>query len=74
MANAAQLSFSFDLSPCGPVVDAATRRAMLAGIVDKVDADADMGLFGGDDGEDFGGEDDGAGDDWSDDDFADAAE
>jgi hypothetical protein len=36
MANAAQLSFSFDLSPCGPVAAAAAERKRIADIREKV--------------------------------------
>lgn len=73
MTSAAQLSFPFDLTPCGVIANEIERRRILAGIVDKVEADDDMGLLGGDDGEDFGdGED--AGDDYEEEDYADAAE
>ena len=37
MNDGAQMAFPFDLSPCGPVVEAMARAATLAGIREKVD-------------------------------------
>lgn len=34
-----QLGFGFDLRPCGPVVDAAAERKLLADIREKVDTE-----------------------------------
>jgi len=74
MTNAAQLSFPFDLTPCGPVVEAAARRAVLAGIADKLDRDDELGLLDGDDdADDFGGEEE-TGGEYEEEDYADAAE
>lgn len=42
MKTAAQMSFPFDLTPCGPVAEATARAAYLAGIAEKVDHDLDM--------------------------------
>lgn len=39
MSNAVQLSLPLDLTPCGPVVEAAERAAVIAGIRDKVDSE-----------------------------------
>lgn len=39
MSNAVQLSFGFDLAPCGPAADASRERDVLAGIRDKVDSE-----------------------------------
>ncbi len=70
MTNATQLSFPFDLSPCGRIADEIERRRILAGIVEKVEADYDMGLLRDDDGEED--LDDGEG--YEEEEYAEAAE
>ncbi len=39
MSDATQLLLPIDLTPCGPVVEAARERNLMAGIRDKVEAE-----------------------------------